>query len=223
VFYKLTTPAVDDGPTAGTTGSLNNVKNIDLAQKNFAPQHEGLYAAPTLYNENGLPVHGWFTQLLPLLDNAALYERIDLSIPWNHPDNQEISKVKLEVALSPGLNEEENANGYPLLHYTLNERLFPNTESLTEDYVSRADGLTNTILMGEIQEGLPAWAEPGNARDPAKGLNPGPNTMGVSLWGGRTVIGFADGRTITISNDIDPELLRALSTPDGGEVLPEDW
>jgi len=203
--------------------SLNNVKNLDLGQKNYAANHDGLFATPTLFNDDGRAVHGWVTQLLPMLDNTILYERIDLSLPWNDPANQEYTTVPFRMMLNPQLDKEQNSDGYPLIHYTLNERVFPNNESLNEDYVSRADGLANTILMGEIQEGLPAWAEPGNARDPSAGLKAGPNTMGVSVWGGRTVIGFADGRAITISNDIDPDVLKALSTPDGGEEVPEDY
>lgn len=203
--------------------SLNNVKNLDLGQKNYAANHDGLFATPTLFNDDGRAVHGWVTQLLPMLDNTILYEQIDLSRPWNDPANQEYSKVPLSMMLNPSLDIEQNSDGYPLMHYTLNTRLFPNNESLTEDYVSHADGLANTILLGEIQEGLPAWAETGNARDPAKGLKSGPDTMGVSVWGGETIIGFADGRAIIISNDIDPAVLKALSTPDGGEEILEDW
>jgi hypothetical protein len=65
------------------------------------------------------------------------------------------------------------------------------------------------------------WGAPGNARDPALGLKPGSKTMGVSVHDGVTIIGFADGRVMAVSNDIDPTVLKALSTPDGGETIPE--
>lgn len=204
--------------------SLNNVKNLALAQKNFCSQHDGLFATPTLTNEKGEPVHGWVTQTLLYLDNRAIYDRINFDVPWDHPDNQEISQVQLRVCLNPALDDQEsNAAGYPLVHYTLNSRLFPDNVAVTEDFVARSDGLSNTIMMGEIQEGLPPWAAPGNARDPALGLKPGPKTMGVDVWDGVTVIGFADGRVRTLNNDIDPAVLKALATPDGGEEIPEEW
>lgn len=223
LFYYMITPNVNRVGISPRTQSINNLKNLGLAQMNYASQSEGLFAPPTLYNEEGLPVHGWFTQLLPLLDETAIYHSMDLSSSWDDPVNQEFTKLRIRVALNPALDEEINDAGYPLIHYTLNERLFPGNESLTEDFISRADGLGNTILMGEIQEGLPAWGAPGNARDSAFGLKPGPNTFGVSVHHGFTIIGFADGRVRTLSNDIDPRVLKALSTPDGGEEVPEDY
>ena len=62
----------------------------------------------------------------------------------------------------PEIKQTTDERGFGLIHFTLNERLFPKNESLTQDFISRADGLGNTILMGEIQEGLPAWGAPGD-------------------------------------------------------------
>jgi hypothetical protein len=184
LFLFLTQFMADTSQIAQRTESMNNVKNLALAQKNFCSQNDGLFAAPTLLNDAGEPVHGWVTQLLPMIDQSALYERIDKSLPWDHPDNQEYFRLQIQVLQNPSLEEELNSEGYPLSHYTLNTRMFPKGQSLTEDYVSRADGLSSTILMGEIQEGLMPWGAPGNARDPALGLKPGLKTMGVDFWGG---------------------------------------
>ena len=220
----LLVPEAGSFPAARRAQSMNNLKNLELAQKNFCAQHDGIFATPTLTNEQGEPVHGWMTQMLPYLDNAALYERIDLTKPWDHPDNQQISQMRLSYTLNPAFSEQErNSAGYPLVHYVLNQRLFPDNVALSEDFVSRADGLSNTILSGEIEDGFLPWAAPEKGRDPALGLKPGTNTFGVSVWGHVTIMGFADGRSQAISNDIDPKVLKALATPDGGEETPEDW
>lgn len=222
--FLLWLPTSRNARTAAhRTQSISFSKNLSLSQKNYCSQNDGLFASPTLSNEKGEPVHGWVTQLLPFLDLSSHYDRIDKSLPWDHPDNQELFRLQIQMFQIPRLNKERNEDGYPLLHYTVNKRLFPDNKSLTEDYVSRADGLSNTIMMGEIQEGLLPWGAPGNARDPALGLKPGPKTMGVDVWDGVTVIGFADGRVRTLNNDIDPKVLKALATPDGGEELPEEW
>lgn len=203
---------------------MNRVRYLALAQKNHASQTEGYFANPTQYNRYDDPVFGWFTKLLPLLVDAQLYHSINFDVPYTHSSNRKVFQTRIVMALIPELEQTVNADGYPLLHYTLNERVFPDNKSLSEDEISRADGLGNTILMGEIQEGLPAWGAPGNARDPSLGLKPGANTFGVDVHSGVTVIGFADGRVLSMSNDIDPKVLKALSTPDGGEILrDEDW
>ena len=205
------------------TMTLNNLKNLTLAQKNYCSQNDGLFAVPTLVNERDEPVHGWFYQLLPYLDQVALHDRIDEDLAWNHSINRPHMQRVFDVALIHGMEGKTHPEGYGLIHFTLNERLFPNNLAFSEDYVSRADGLSNTILMGGISEGLPPWGAPGNARDPALGLEPSPETFGDSYHRGITFIGFADGRAMSISNDIDPAVLKALSTPDGGEEIPEDW
>lgn len=44
--------------------------------------------------------------------------------------------------------------------------------------------LATTLLVGEINEGFEPWAKPGNTRDPALGLNKGPETFGSPFEGG---------------------------------------
>ncbi|MBD3673565.1 MAG: DUF1559 domain-containing protein [Planctomycetaceae bacterium] len=203
--------------------AINNAKNLALAQKNYASQSKGSFAPPTYHLADGTPAHGWATRMLPLMDHADLYDQIDFTVPWNHPRNEELMKQEIRSFLIPELSQTTDASGHALIHFTLNSHLFPDNESLTEDEISRADGLGNTILMGEIQQGLPAWGAPGNARDPALGLRPGTNTFGVTDHDGMTVIGFADGRVRYVDNKIDPRILKALATPDGGEEIPEEW
>jgi hypothetical protein len=43
-------------------------------------------------------------------------------------------------------DQERNSDGFGLNHFTLNQRLFPDNKSLTEDYISQVDGLSNTIF-----------------------------------------------------------------------------
>jgi|GEM_PF-1221289 len=221
LIYILITPIRPSRNRSRGPQTINNLKNVALAQQNFASQTEGFFAPPTTLLLDGTPGHSWATQLLPLIDHASVYDRIDQSVPWDHENNREEMSYVFSPFLVVEFDQERNSDGFGLNHFTLNQRLFPDNKSLTEDYISQVDGLSNTILMGEIQEGLMPWGAPGNARDPALGLKPGSKTMGVSVHDGVTIIGFADGRVMAVSNDIDPTVLKALSTPDGGETIPE--
>jgi hypothetical protein len=61
-----------------------------------------------------------------------------------------------------------------------------------------------------------------NWRDPMKGINQSPDGFG-GPWEHGTAIVLADGSVRTISKNISPAVLKALSTPNGGEPLPDDY
>jgi hypothetical protein len=84
------------------------------------------------------------------------------------------------------------------------------------------DGAANTIVAGEAAGNFRPWGHPRNWRDPALGLNKTPDGFG-SRSGQSTLLTLGDGSARAIRNDVSPQVLRALSTPDGGEKLAEDY
>lgn len=78
------------------------------------------------------------------------------------------------------------------------------------------DGLSNTLLIGEVNHEFKPWGHPINWREPAKGLNR-PGGFGSSPYHRGATFVFADGCARFLSQDIDPGVLRALATPDRGE------
>ena len=90
VLVALILPSVrfGAGPAARRSQCLNNLQQIALALHNY---HAGYNALPPAYtvDADGKPLHSWRTLILPMLDEQALYDRIDLSKPWNDPANAE--------------------------------------------------------------------------------------------------------------------------------------
>jgi hypothetical protein len=87
------------------------------------------------------------------------------------------------------------------------------------------DGLSNTILAGEIAEGFQPWGHPLNWRDPVIGLDV-PGGFGSPHRSGVIQLLMADGSVHTVSADVHPAVLRALATPAGEEDLqglPSPW
>ncbi|ODA35422.1 DUF1559 family PulG-like putative transporter [Planctopirus hydrillae] len=68
------------------TQCRNNLKQIGLALYNYHDQH-GVFPPAFSVDAAGKPLHSWRTLILPYLDQAALYESIDLSKPWDDPAN----------------------------------------------------------------------------------------------------------------------------------------
>ncbi len=81
-------------------------------------------------------------------------------------------------------------------------------------------------MAGEVAAKLKAWGDPLNLRDPALGINRSEDGFGSSL-GGRSSVNcqmlFADGSVQTLATDIDPVVLKALSTPSGDDPVGEFW
>lgn len=80
-------PATRRGREAARrTQCRNNLKQIGLALHNYHDKH-GVFPPAFTVDAAGKPLHSWRTLILPYLDQAALYESIDLSRPWDDPAN----------------------------------------------------------------------------------------------------------------------------------------
>jgi hypothetical protein len=203
------------GPTRRT-----QLRDIGLASLNWSTDFSGrlvVQEAPTSAEE---PTQSWATSILPYIDQPTLYEHIDRSAAWDDPVNREWCGIEVEAFLNPALlstSETRNAAGYALNHYAANRRLAESRTVTDYDGISRADGGSNTLMYGEAAGHFRPWGQPGNWRDPAEGINTSPDGFGGPDGG--AVFVFCDNHVRVIAPDIDPAVLRALATPDGGESV----
>lgn len=202
--------------------SKNNLKQIGLALHNYHDTYSQFPVGGTFDNA-GQPQHSWATQLLPYLDQNTLYEQIDFDQPWTAADNREPFETNLNVLQSPGMpydftKAEGEATGYKPAHYAANSRVLSANSGM--DLRKIKDGSSNTILAGEVRSGIKAWGDPTNFRDPTEGINRSPRGLGSMFKGGAHVL-LGDGSVRFLSEDIDPSVLKAISTPNGGEPVGE--
>ena len=83
------------------------------------------------------------------------------------------------------------------------------------------DGTSNTIMAGEVVSRFKPWGDPLNSRDSALGINRSPDGFGGPFEGGANVL-FVNGSVHFIKDTVDPKMLKALSTPRGGEPISSD-
>ena len=109
VFLFL--PATRRVGTGGTQAQcLNNLKNVSTALYSYAQDHDGQLPPAYTIDDDGQPLHSWRTLILPYLDQQALFDRIDLTKPWNHPDNKFANDTVIRVYQCP---ENDSYSSHP--------------------------------------------------------------------------------------------------------------
>jgi hypothetical protein len=204
------------------TASANNLKQIGLAAFNHADTN-GRLPAGGIFDDQGRGMYSWQTALLPYIEQEELYKTIDLKSPWDGPKNAPALGKVIPTYQNPAITDKHNDQGFALSHYAANVRLLGPNSTWAMKQIT--DGTSNTILAGEAFGNFRPWGYPANWRDPAQGINTSPNSFGnPSLKGMRGAqFTFADSSVRFISENVSPTVLKALSTPNGGEVIPDDY
>ena len=195
----------------------NNLKQIGLALHNFHAVY-GHFPAPITYGKDGkggVP-HSWRIDLLPFMEQTALYNEYRFDEPWDSEHNLKLSNIipVCYMSVSKG-----TASPFCVLTGTPEEcekELF-STMFTTKKGIKLSDvtdGLANTIMVIEMENNEP-WSKPVDiVYSPDKPL---PKFGGLTPKGYHAL--FADGSVRFLSESIEEKLLRALITPRGGEVV----
>lgn len=187
-------------------------------------------------DDSGRLLHGW-----PIF--AASYisyslQGIDLSVPWNRPPNDRLYQCGIDQFINPSMpGPRFDENGYGLSHIAGNIHVLPicRVKAQNQDqfdwknafrksnhptsFSAITDGTSNTLLIGTAAEQFKPWGHPANLRDPALGINRHPTGFGgPQHWRGALML-MCDGSVRFFSNDTDPQIMKALGTPAGGESL----
>jgi hypothetical protein len=211
-------PIVSDGSrVAMRMQSSNNLKHLALAAHAYEDKDE-LRPPSASFDPAGRGLHGWLTFLLPGLEQQTLFNEIQLERPWTDPANQKPMSAEV-VGFLAHRHRPKSRDGYGLGYYALNAHVAATDQVRRSRDVS--DGTSNTILAGEVIENPAAWGSTTNWRDPALGINRSPAGFG-STNRDSALFSLMDGSVRPISANIDPRVLRALSTPNGGEEINDD-
>lgn len=198
-------------PAARRTQCRNNLKQIGLALHNY---HDAYGAFPPAYtvDADGKPLHSWRILILPYLDQKPLYDRIDLSKPWDDPVNADVFKLRVHAYACPS-NIDPDKTTY-LAVVTSRSALRVGASCAIRDI---NDGIANTLVVieADLNHAVP-WMAPQDADEPVIAAFIG-KSKHVHVSGGHAL--FGDGSTRLLSSNIPAQTLQALTTIDGGEKL----
>ena len=197
--------------------SINQARFLALSSYDSAKQKSEVLPH-ALAKEHGKLLHGWMTQVLPYLELQELHGQIDFGKTWNHPSNQIAFQTSVPNFLATRsltyLTGEYDETGYALTHYAGNPYIHGRSAVRLDEI---GDGKSNTLLLGEAFAGAKPWGSPTNWRDPSLPLNSSPRAYNAPWAGGGVQFATTDNRVLFLNDDIDPKILRALATPNGGE------
>jgi hypothetical protein len=204
----LLLPAIQAAREAARrNASMNNMKQIVVALQNYHDTHKALPAAK---NERGSQL-SWRVHILPYVYEDALYSEFHLDEPWDSEHNKKLIARMPHVYESPNGVFPDGETNY--LAVTGPGTAFGDgtTGPALSDFT---DGTSNTIMFVEADQSV-IWTKPDDYQfDPN---NPRQGLGGLRPLG--FLATFADAHTDFIQNDIDPNVLKALMTREGREVL----
>lgn len=209
VLLALGLPAVQQmRQSARNTECKNNLRQIAVALQNHQSQYMSL-------PRDGVRGWGYAANLLPLVEQSPLYERISpatSTLVAGAPVVPGATDTVIPVYLCPSFQKEPTlASGYGRLTYLGNSGLL-NTKKM--QFADVTDGESSTILVGETTSDQD-WAHPATA---SGGSVPNSGPFGCQHGAGAN-FALCDGAVRWISESVDAGVFGALFTIDAKDQV----
>lgn len=184
----------------------NRLKMAALAMHNYESTHRHLPPA-VIRDETGKPLFSGMVELLPYLEQQALYQQLDLTQAWNSPANRELTAAPFRL-----FSDIDGEGAFRL-------PIYPGSVWDTDEplrFQDIRDGTSNTIMAIQAPpEVNTSWADPTpwqiSETDPKR-----------SIFGDRDSVWVAwmDGSVTQLNkSEVTTEQLKAMLTIAGGEVV----
>jgi prepilin-type processing-associated H-X9-DG protein len=222
IAAALLLPAMQASRSAARRAqSVNNLKQIGLALHNHHSTNER-FPPQAITDKDGKPLLSWRVTILPFLEQQDLYNQFKLDEPWDSEHNKPLIARMPAVFAIPGAAAEPGKTFY---------RGFSGPSTLFDPKVKEGvgiatvvDGTSNTIGIVEARKAV-IWTKPDeeipfDAAKPEKAKDL-PPALGGHFPGGFNAL-FLDGSVRFLKETINLNVLRALITRDGGEVIGAD-
>ena len=208
VLSGLLLPAVQAArESARQMQSSNNLRQIMLAMHNYHDTN-GKFPAQAIAQGDGNPLLSWRVAILPYLGEQALYDQFHLDEPWDSEHNIALLEQMPEFFRNPSNPPSARMTTYLV---PMGKGVGLSSEGLKMQEIT--DGTANTLAVLDVdpQFGVP-WTKPDD-------LDLRQNEVLDWLRAEGSNAGFFDGSVRIIDLEIDTEVLEAMMTRAGGEVV----
>src|SRR5262249_51418397 len=189
--------------------SANNLKQIVLAYHNYNDTYGFL---PTnQLSEDKKPLLSWRVQILPFIEEDALYKQFKMDEPWDSENNKKLIE-KMPKIFAPVRGKYDAGMTFYQAFGGSNGWLKPGARIPA----SFPDGTSNTFVCAEAAKPV-IWTKPDDMEFDGKKV---PALGG--LFDGKFHAGMGDGSVRRFRKGVDPDILKLLIDPADGMVLPAD-
>jgi len=164
VIGQLLYPVIDPA-RVGILGAEceNNLRTLTIAIHAYESDH-GHIPPPFTLDENGRRLHSWRVLLLPYIGENELYQKIDLTKPWDHPTNQPYHDQMPEIFCCSAVKYYSrwmttgNTTNYIVVVGECTPWRTKNQPSLNT--IGQSDGTSSTIAIIESEAHRLNWMSP---------------------------------------------------------------
>jgi hypothetical protein len=195
------------------TQSANNLKQIAIAIHSYHDVY-GNFPPAAVCDKTGKPMLSWRVLMLPYLDEGKLFKEFKLDEPWDSEHNKKLIHRMPMVYGVPGTTDHEKHQ----THYRVfvrNGAAFDWLMGLKLTGIT--DGTSNTWLCVTAAEPV-IWTKPDELEfDPDKDMS----KLVGKVVGGVFQAAYCDGSVRAMQKIPSKDVVNALITCAGGEVIPE--
>ncbi len=196
---------------------LNNIRQLTLAILNYESAN-GQFPPPFTTDDNGNRLHSWRVLVLPFMEEQELYDQIDLTKPWNHPDNLRLADQMPSGFVCHAASETAPAQTTSYVAVIGPHTIWQKGELTFQDIT---DGTSQTAILIESESARTHWMAPYDVE--INQIVPVAENGCTMLLSGVHpsvgVVAFCDGHVQCLDDDTNADTLKALFTIDGQEEV----
>ena len=190
----------------------NNLKQLAFAMHNYERFYGSFPPAYTV-DAKGNCLHSWRTLILPFIEQQPLYDKIDLSKPWDHPVNAKFGSLDIPVFNCPSCGGPPAVPPGSSTYVVVDDPSGIFNGSNATKMAQIQDGTSTTLLIVEVDAKLVVpWMSP-NDIDMQTYLAA---EFKPQHEGGANCC-LADGSCLFVRSSLDRASIRSLVTKSAGD------